>query len=103
MNNPTQGKIDFFEVPGCDFHALLLCLQVTKRFGVPGLKAAMDWFGFYGGPTRSPLQPLKQLEVMPHRAGGLVCPGGGGAAIWTGLDSMVDRLDHLYSHSNSWR
>ncbi len=58
---------------------------MTKRFGVPGLKAAMDWFGFYGGPTRSPLQPLKQLEVMSRR-GELVCSGGGAAAMdWFGV------------------
>jgi 4-hydroxy-2-oxoglutarate aldolase len=31
---------------------------VTSRFGVPGLKAAMDMVGYYGGPPRSPLQPL---------------------------------------------
>ncbi len=31
---------------------------VTARFGVPGLKAGMEMIGFYGGPPRSPLQPL---------------------------------------------
>ena len=31
---------------------------VTARFGVPGLKAAMDLLGYYGGPVRSPLLPL---------------------------------------------
>ena len=31
---------------------------VTARFGVPGLKYAMDRTGFYGGPTRRPLLPL---------------------------------------------
>ena len=31
---------------------------VTARFGVPGLKAAMDMLGYYGGPVRSPLLPL---------------------------------------------
>ena len=31
---------------------------VTRQFGVPGLKLAMDWSGFYGGPTRKPLLPL---------------------------------------------
>jgi len=25
---------------------------VTKQFGVPGLKEAMEWYGLYGGPTR---------------------------------------------------
>jgi len=31
---------------------------VTARFGVSGLKYAMDRCGFYGGPTRRPLLPL---------------------------------------------
>ncbi|MGD2176568.1 MAG: dihydrodipicolinate synthase family protein [Anaerolineae bacterium] len=31
---------------------------VTVRFGIPGLKAALDMLGYYGGPVRSPLQPL---------------------------------------------
>jgi len=32
---------------------------VTARWGVPALKAAMDHLGLYGGPSRSPIQPLK--------------------------------------------
>jgi 4-hydroxy-2-oxoglutarate aldolase len=35
---------------------------VTSRFGVPGLKAAMDMLGYYGGPVRSPLMPLANDE-----------------------------------------
>ena len=35
---------------------------VTTRFGVPGLKAALDLLGYYGGPVRSPLQPLTDEE-----------------------------------------
>ena len=35
---------------------------VTSRFGVAGLKAALDLLGFYGGPVRSPLQPLSNDE-----------------------------------------
>ena len=31
---------------------------VTARWGVPGLKAAMDLAGYYGGSPRAPLQPL---------------------------------------------
>jgi 4-hydroxy-2-oxoglutarate aldolase len=44
-------------------HALLepnAC--VTSRFGVAGLKAAMDMLGMYGGPVRSPLLPLSPAE-----------------------------------------
>jgi 4-hydroxy-2-oxoglutarate aldolase len=35
---------------------------VTTRFGVPGLKAAMDMLGFYGGPARAPLLSLTDEE-----------------------------------------
>jgi 4-hydroxy-2-oxoglutarate aldolase len=31
---------------------------VTSRFGIPGLKAALDSLGYYGGPVRSPLLDL---------------------------------------------
>jgi 4-hydroxy-2-oxoglutarate aldolase len=31
---------------------------VTKRWGIPALKAAMDNLGLYGGPVRRPLMPL---------------------------------------------
>lgn len=42
-------------------------INVTKKYGVPGLKAAMEWFGYYGGPTRSPLQKLSQDDVNALR------------------------------------
>ncbi|KAI8485591.1 4-hydroxy-2-oxoglutarate aldolase, mitochondrial [Branchiostoma belcheri] len=41
---------------------------VTRKFGVPGLKVAMDWFGYYGGPTRLPLLPLSPEEVESMKA-----------------------------------
>lgn len=34
----------------------LLSLGVTKRYGIGGLKAALDWLGFTGGHVRAPLQ-----------------------------------------------
>lgn len=37
-------------------------VALTRRFGVAGLKAAMDWRGMYGGPVRRPLQPLTSKE-----------------------------------------
>lgn len=40
---------------------------VTSRFGVAGLKAALDLTGFYGGPVRSPLQPLMVNEIEELR------------------------------------
>jgi 4-hydroxy-2-oxoglutarate aldolase len=47
---------------------------VTSRFGVAGLKAALDLLGFYGGPVRSPLQSLEadereELQNILVRAG----------------------------------
>jgi 4-hydroxy-2-oxoglutarate aldolase len=41
-------------------------LLVTLRYGIPGLKYAMDFNGFYGGPPRLPLVPVNrtaQLEI----------------------------------------
>lgn len=32
---------------------------ITARYGVPGLKYALDRIGLYGGPARRPLLPLK--------------------------------------------
>ena len=40
---------------------------VTSGFGVPGLKVALDMLGYYGGPTRSPLQPLEGPGVQALR------------------------------------
>ena len=49
---------------------------VTARFGVAGLKAALDMLGFYGGPVRSPLLDLAETERQTLRdilaAGGLL-------------------------------
>ena len=40
---------------------------VTSRFGVPGLKQALDWIGYYGGPPRSPLAPLDTAQQATLR------------------------------------
>lgn len=40
---------------------------VTRQFGVPGLKLAMDWSGYYGGPTRRPLLPLSAEQASELR------------------------------------
>lgn len=47
---------------------------VTARFGIPGLKAALDLIGMYGGPVRSPLRAITKeergkLEEILTRAG----------------------------------
>ncbi|NIS83548.1 MAG: 4-hydroxy-tetrahydrodipicolinate synthase [Anaerolineales bacterium] len=40
---------------------------VTSKFGVAGLKAAMDMMGLFGGPVRAPLLPLNQEEEATLR------------------------------------
>jgi len=35
---------------------------VTGTYGIPGVKAAMDMLGYYGGPPRAPLAPLGPAE-----------------------------------------
>jgi len=49
---------------------------ITARFGIAGLKAALDLLGYYGGPVRSPLQPLRDADVEALRmvlvAGGVL-------------------------------
>ncbi len=40
---------------------------VTARFGIAGLKAALDMLGYYGGPVRSPLLNLNKGEVETLR------------------------------------
>ncbi|NXT91148.1 HOGA1 protein, partial [Anhinga rufa] len=42
-------------------------VAVTRRFGIPGLKKAMEWFGYYGGPCRAPLAPLSSPQVEELR------------------------------------
>ena len=37
-----------------------LALAVTKRYGIGGLKAAMDMIGFHGGAVRAPLKPAAE-------------------------------------------
>ena len=45
-----------------ELHARLMPLAraVTTGYGVPGLKAAMDLLGYYGGPPRPPLLPAAE-------------------------------------------
>jgi 4-hydroxy-2-oxoglutarate aldolase len=35
---------------------------ITGRFGIAGLKAALDMLGYYGGPVRSPLMDITERE-----------------------------------------
>ena len=49
---------------------------ITARFGIAGLKAALDMLGYYGGPVRSPLMDLSEGERQVVRdvlvAGGVL-------------------------------
>lgn len=40
---------------------------VTSKFGVPGLKAAMEMLGFFGGEPRIPLRVLPQNEIIEFK------------------------------------
>jgi 4-hydroxy-2-oxoglutarate aldolase len=40
---------------------------VTSRFGIPGLKVALDAVGLTGGPPRLPLQPLNETDAAEVR------------------------------------
>jgi len=40
----------------------------TTRFGVPGLKAMLDWLGFFGGDPRPPLLPVSSTVREELRA-----------------------------------
>ena len=44
------------------FQLMELNQKVSGKFGVAGVKVAMDLAGFYGGPPRSPLAPLTADE-----------------------------------------
>jgi len=37
---------------------------VTAKFGVAGLKAAMDLMGYFGGSPRLPLEPLSEAQII---------------------------------------
>lgn len=47
---------------------ILANASVTRKMGVPALKLAMEWRGYYGGPTRAPLLPLTDVQVENLRA-----------------------------------
>ena len=51
---------DWAEARSLQYALMEINSAVTTRFGVPGLKYAMDQSGFYGGPCRKPLLPLSK-------------------------------------------
>lgn len=56
------------------FQLMQINQMVSGKFGVAGVKAAMDFAGFYGGSPRSPLAPLTAEEKKKLREG-LVASG----------------------------
>jgi 4-hydroxy-2-oxoglutarate aldolase len=67
-----QGRIE--EGRALHLRMLPLNLAVTSKWGVSGLKAAMDMLDYYGGPPRLPLLPLDEercheLWTILQRAG----------------------------------
>jgi len=60
----SQGK--HAEARDLQLRMIVPNTAVTGKFGVPGLKAAMDMLGYRGGAPRSPLLPLPdgQKEVL---------------------------------------
>ena len=36
--------------------------KLVRQFGIPGVKSAMDYRGYYGGPVRGPLVPLNAAQ-----------------------------------------
>jgi 4-hydroxy-2-oxoglutarate aldolase len=66
------GRID--EGRALHLRMLPVNLAITSRWGVSGLKAAMDMLGLYGGPPRLPLVPLDderraELRTILREAG----------------------------------
>ncbi len=53
---------------GADPRHILVISSCVARFGVPGLKAAMEMVGMYGGPPRSPLLPLTDAQKETLRS-----------------------------------
>lgn len=51
-------KGQFSDAQSMQLKIIELNTMVTRQFGVPALKLAMDKLGFYGGPVRRPLLPL---------------------------------------------
>jgi 4-hydroxy-2-oxoglutarate aldolase len=59
------GKLE--EARKVQYRLMTLNQKVSGKYGVAGVKAAMDIAGFYGGPPRSPLPPLTPEERQKLR------------------------------------
>lgn len=61
----SKGQLE--EGRDLQFQLMELNQKVSGKFGVAGVKAAMDFAGFYGGPPRAPLPPLTPDEKKKLR------------------------------------
>lgn len=59
--------VKFEEARTEQYRLMTLNQKVSGKFGVAGVKAAMDFAGFYGGPPRVPLLPLSADEKRKLR------------------------------------
>lgn len=64
-NGICQGKLA--EAREVQLRMIRPNMAVTARWGVPGLKAALDELGHYGGLPRPPLMPLGETERFKLR------------------------------------
>ncbi len=60
MNAFSQGKLK--EAIKIQKSVIALNTFVTRQWGIPALKAAMDSIGLYGGPARMPRAPLEEIR-----------------------------------------
>lgn len=63
----VSGKLE--EGRELQFYLMKINQMVSGKYGVAGVKAAVDFAGFYGGPTRAPLTPLTSDEKKKLREG----------------------------------
>ncbi|HEV2616753.1 MAG TPA: dihydrodipicolinate synthase family protein [Candidatus Acidoferrales bacterium] len=54
----AAAQNDIARVEQLKKHAVLPAANLATKFGIPGLKYAMDRLGYRGGPPRAPLLPL---------------------------------------------
>jgi 4-hydroxy-2-oxoglutarate aldolase len=55
-----EGRLD--EAARLQQQVISVNTAITARFGIAGLKAALDMLGYYGGPVRSPLLDIAESE-----------------------------------------
>jgi 4-hydroxy-2-oxoglutarate aldolase len=62
VNTFNEGKLD--EAREIQQAVIPLNTAITRKWGIPALKAAMDHLGLYGGPVRKPLNNLSEDRKM---------------------------------------